>query len=271
MRFGDVEVNVLGAYVALIELRRPPHNFFSLDLLHDLVLAVEWCDHNDAVRAAVLAAEGKNFCAGAAFDPGDAKLSSATSAESVIRGADGVDLTGRHIYDEAVGLFSTRTPLVAAVAGAAIGGGLGLAAAADFRVGGPSTRLSANFARLGFHHGFGLTVTLPALVGSQRALELLYTGARLDGQRGAEIGLLDRFVPDENIRSEAIAFATDIAASAPLAVDSIRQTMRGHLADAVRAATDREKAEQERLTQTNDWQEGVRATAERRPPNFTGR
>ncbi len=261
-RFGDTTVTIDDQHVAMVEVHRPPNNFFSLQMLHDLAAAVRSCESGGA-RAIVLAAEGKNFCAGASFDPAEAKLTSAGNAD------DG-DLADRHIYDEAVELFSAKLPIVAAVNGAAIGGGLGLACAADFRVGGPSTRLSANFARLGFHQGFGLTVTLPALVGQQHALELLYTGARIDGEEGHRIGLLDRFVPDDEIRSSAYALALEIARSAPLAVVSIKATMRGHLPAAIRAATDRERAEQEKLTATADWQEGVKAMADRRLPDFKG-
>ena len=161
--------------------------------------------------------------------------------------------------------------MVAAVQGAAIGGGLGLAMAADFRVASPEARFSANFARLGFHHGFGLTVTLPAAVGQQRALELLYTGRRVAGEEALQMGLCDRLAPAGDLRARAHALAAEIAASAPLAVRSIRETMRGDLAGRVRAALVRERAEQERLNRTEDFREGVRATAERREAHFTGR
>ena len=142
---------------------------------------------------------------------------------------------------------------------------------ADLRVGSRDTRMTANFARLGFHHGFGLSVTLPLVVGHQRAIELLYTGARLGGEQAHRIGLLDRLVPHDDLLSTAHALAADIAASAPLAVESIRETMRGDLAAKVRAATDREKAEQDRLTKTADFAEGVRAMGERRKPDFQSR
>jgi len=117
----------------------------------------------------------------------------------------------------------------------------------------------------------GLSVTLPAVVGQQHALEMLYTGKRVDGEEAARIGLCDRLVPLADLRDAATSLAAEIATSAPLAVRSIRQTMRGHLAPAVRAALVREKAEQDRLFQTEDWAEGVRATAERREPEFVGR
>ena len=167
-------------------------------------------------------------------------------------------------------LFAAGLPVVAAVQGAAVGGGLGVALSADFRVASPDSRFSVNFARLGIHHGFGITVTLPLAVGAQRALELLYTGVRLRGEDAHRIGLCDRLAASDRVREEAVALAEEIAASSPLAVRSIRQTMRGDLADRIREATAHEAAEQATQWGTTDFREGVRAAAERRPPRFTG-
>jgi enoyl-CoA hydratase/carnithine racemase len=145
-----------------------------------------------------------------------------------------------------------------------------VALTADFRVASAESRFAANFARLGIHHGFGVTITLPLVVGHQRALELLYTGARVKGEDAHAIGLCDRLVPAERLREEAVALAREIAISAPLAVRAIRETMRGDLAERLRAATDRESAEQAKLFATADFREGVAAAAERREPRFTG-
>ena len=253
--FGDVRVTVGDDFVVLAEICRPPNNFFDRALIADLADAFEQLDADSGCRAIVLASEGRHFCAGADF----------AAKESPV-----ADASGRHLYDEAVRLFATRTPVVAAVQGAAIGGGLGLALMPDFRVAAPEARFSANFARLGFHHGFGLTVTLPRVVGPQAAAELLYTGRRIKGEEAHALALCDRLVPLERLRDEAHALAAEIAASAPLAVDAIRETLRGDLAAEIRRATDREKAEQERLQKTADFREGTRAMAERRTPAFRG-
>jgi enoyl-CoA hydratase/carnithine racemase len=181
------------------------------------------------------------------------------------------ELQAASVYREAVRVFSSTIPVVAAIQGAAVGGGLGLALSADFRVVSPETRLWPNFARLGFHHGFGMTVTLPAVIGPQRALELLLTGRRVGGEEAVALGLGDRLATGEELRSTAHELAAEIAASAPLAVRSIRQTLRGELAERIRLATEREAAEQGRLMQTEDFREGVRAASERRAPKFTGR
>jgi enoyl-CoA hydratase/carnithine racemase len=255
--FGDVTVAIDADKVATVEIHRPPDNFFDRDLIASLADAYATIDADPSARAIVLCAEGKHFCAGAAL---------ASERAGAATGEPG----GPHLYDEAVRLFSAKTPVVAAVHGAAVGGGLGVAMSADFRVGAPESRFTANFARLGFHHGFGLTVTLPAVVGNQAALELLYTGRRIGGEEARRIGMVDRLVPLDEVRTEAHGLAAEIAISAPLAVASIRETMRGHLPDAIRAATDREKAEQDRLRVTGDFAEGVRAMGARRTPEFKG-
>ena len=242
-------------YVATLQINRPPNNFFDVTLIGLISDALDELGAGDDCRAVVLTSNGRHFCAGANF-----------------AGDDPLARQGRHLYEEAIRMFEQPLPIVAAVNGAAIGGGLGLALAADFRVAAPESRFASNFALLGFHHGFGLTVTLPAAVGMQKALDLLYTGRRVGGEEAFEIGLCDRLVPAERVVHDAHAFAAEIAASAPLAVRSIRETMRGEgLAEKIRAATARERAEQERLQKTEDWQEGLRAVAERRTANFQGR
>ena len=181
--FGDVHVTLDDDFVATAEIRRPPNNFFDLDLIDWIGDALRAVDADPDARAVVLCSQGKHFCAGADFGGrGSAPAEPKTNADG----------SPRHLYDSGLDLFSTRTPVVAAVQGAAIGGGLGLACFADFRVAASEARFSANFARLGFHHGFGLSMTLPRLVGEQRALELLYTGRRITGDEAHALGLADR-------------------------------------------------------------------------------
>ena len=254
----QIRVEVSADHVATVEFERGPRNHFDAALIAGLADAFEHLDADADARAIVLCSSGRHFCVGADL-PG-ALHGGAPSDQ----GATG------SLYEEAVRLFAARTPIVAAVQGAAVGGGLGLALAADFRVATPSTRFIANFSRLGLHHGFGITVTLPAVVGAQHAMDMLYTGRAVTGDEAARIGLCDRLALNDELRSAAHGFAAQIAASAPLAVVSIRQTLRGDLADRVRAATAKEQSEQAWLAGTADFIEGVSATAERREPRFTG-
>ena len=175
-----------------------------------------------------------------------------------------------HFYVEAVRLFACAKPVVGAIQGPAVGGGLGLALVPDLRVACPEARFCANFTRLGFHPGFGLTETLPALIGPSKAALMFYTGRRVKGEEACAMGLADVLVPQAELRAAAQALAREIAASAPLAVVATRATLRAGLAGRVRAATERELAEQTRLRKTEDFKEGVKASAERRTPRFTG-
>ena len=132
-------------------------------------------------------------------------------------------------------------------------------------------RFSANFSRLAFHQGFGLSETLQRLIGPTQASLLLLTGRRVPGDDAHAMGLADELVPQADVRERAMALAQEIAASAPLAVRAIRATLRDGLADAVIAATEHELNQQSQLRLTEDFQEGVRAMAERRAPHFEGR
>ncbi len=234
--------------MATLEIRRPPNNFFDTKLIEAIANALDRVSEVGA-RCVVLCSEGKHFTAGADFN--------SSNGEHELPG---------DLYAQAGRIFAQPLPIVAAVQGAAIGGGLGLAMAADFRVACEEARFSANFARLGFHQGFALSVTLPRVVGQQKAQEMLFTGRRYTGQEAFDIGLVDCLVHQNQLRSQAREMALEIAGSAPLAVASIRATLRAGLAEAAIEAMAHELDEQTRLRQTADWREGVVAMAERRPP-----
>ena len=257
-RYGDVAIS-LADHVATAEIQRPPNNFFDTALIQSLADAFEDLDKEMDCRAIVLAADGKHFCAGANFHSGQ--------AERDLRDVE----TGNPLYAQAVRLFSCKKPVVGAIQGAAIGGGFGLALVPDFRVLCPETRFAANFVKLGFHPGFGLTYTLPRLIGEPRANLIFQTGRRVGGEEAHSWGLGEVLTTKDNVRSAALELAREIAENAPLAVQSVRATMRDGIAAAVKAATDHEFQEQHRLQQTEDHKEGIKAVAERRPGNFVGR
>ena len=259
-QFGDVHVSDLGGFVTLAEIQRGPNNFFDQDLICSLADAFAELDEDLSCRVIVLASEGKHFCAGANFG------SSAGREERADRSPE----KGNPLYREAVRLFRNKKQVIAAVQGAAVGGGFGLAMMPDFRVACPEARFTANFVKLGFTPGFGLTHTLARIIGQQAAADLFYSGRRLTGEEAHANGIVDRLVPQDQVREAAVAYAREIAENAPLALMSVRNSLRGDLADAVQKATDHEGIEQFHLQQTSDHKEGIKAVAERRPGNFTG-
>jgi enoyl-CoA hydratase/carnithine racemase len=251
----DVQIH---NHVGLLLFQNPPHNYATVNLLRLVADALDSLDSSPAVRAIVLASEGKAFCAGADL----------VSPNGF--GAKGDDPL-REFYDQAIRIFSNRKPIVAAVQGAAIGAGLGLAVAADFRVATPEARFSANFTKLGFHPGFGLTCTLPRVIGRQRATEMFLTAGRYKAEDVADWGLVDRMTDSDKLRETALAFAAEVAENAPLALLATRATVRGDLVEQVRSALAREHREQLKLQSTEDFAEGVKAMAERRSGRFVGR
>ena len=220
-------------------------------------------DHLEALsgrcRVAVLASEGRSFCAGADFrsdaapDPTAGNTFAATTAA---------------FYAQALRIFDAPIPTVAAIQGGAIGAGFGLALACDLRVAGDKGWFQVNFVRLGIHPGFALSTTLPRLVGPGRAADLLFTARRVGADEAGRIGLVERVVEQASIMDEALSLASEIAAGAPAAAAATRTTLRDGLAEAARSAMAHELDEQVALAGTPDAHEGVLAMLEGRTPVF---
>jgi enoyl-CoA hydratase/carnithine racemase len=242
--------------VGIVTFSRPPQNYFDLPMIEALAEALERVDRMPELRTVLLCSDGKTFCAGARF----------TGEEGTGGGtlSDPTDL-----YRAAACLFRTRKPIVVAVQGAAVGGGLGLAMVGDFRVAAETARFSANFVKLGIHPGFGLTVVLPRVVGYQQAAMLLYSGRRIDGHEALRIGLVDACVGSGVLIEASLALAKELAEGSPLALEATRATLRAGYANAVSQQLEHEIREQKTLFLTKDFKEGVQAVAERRPAVWT--
>src|ERR1700749_3826802 len=165
--FADLTVTLSPEHVATVEIQRPPANYFDLALIDALASAYEHLEAEPACRAIVLCSAGKHFCAGARFGApsGDAE-----------QDADPVGTDA--LYARSLVLFTLSKPVVAAISAA-------------FRVGEPTSWFAFNFARLGIHQGFGISATLPRVTGPQRALDLLYTGRRIQGPDARAAGPFD--------------------------------------------------------------------------------
>ena len=248
--------------VGVVIMDRPPHNFLNFRQIHDIADALEEMQNDMSIRCAVLAADGRSFCAGADF-----------AGDGVGGGDDevvGGDAT-LALYQGSGRLFDVTLPIVGAIQGPAVGGGLGLAMVPDIRITCPDARFSANFASLGIHQGFGMSVTLPQLLGPSRAAQVLYSAKRYKGEEAVAIGLADECVPSEQVRERALEVATEIAANAPLAMRAIKSTLRLGLGDRVREITQREAQLQAELSASDDAKEGIAAVGERRAGHFKGK
>src|ERR1700732_4729325 len=227
-KYGDVSAEINGSeHVATVEIHRPPNNYFDDALIRNLADAFETLDKDPACRAILLAAEGKSFCAGANFQsrPENNPLNQSQTTSG-----------SNPLYLEAVRLLRAEQPVVAA----------------------PEARFAGNFVKIGIRPGFGLTHTLPRLIGPQRAALMLLTGRRVDGETAVAWGLADQLSPLDRLRADAYALAAEVAEGAPLAIISTRATLRDKLADTVEAQTRHELPEQTWLMKTEDHREGVK-------------
>jgi len=240
-------------YTAYIKINRPPHNFFDANLISNIADIFEEMDNEKQCRSIILYSEGKNFCAGADF-----------SKSNFIKGENIYE----NLYKQALRLFRTNKPIIAIIQGAAIGGGLGLALSADFRVTCKEARFSANFGKLGFHQGFGTTITLPRVVGNQKAKLMLLTSKRVSGDEAYNIGLADHLVEYSELMSKAQELSNEINSSGPLGIKAIRKTLNKGLADEIEKIVKLEAKEQNILRNTKDFKEGINASINRRKPIF---
>ena len=243
-------------HTAYIKINRPPNNYFDASLIESIADILDNLDKETMCRSIILYSEGKNFCAGADF-----------SKSNFIEGENIYE----NLYKQALRLFKTSKPIIAIVQGAAIGGGLGLALSADFRITCKEARFSANFGKLGFHQGFGTSVTLPRIIGNQQAKLLLLTSRRINGEEAYKIGLAD-IITDKNLLMEkAEELANEINTSGPLGIMAIRNTLNDGLVEEISKVVIKEAYEQNRLRGTKDFKEGINASINRREANFTGK
>jgi enoyl-CoA hydratase len=255
-------------HVALITLNRPERmNSMAFDLMVPLKEVLENLTYDNAVRVVVLTGAGKGFSSGA-----DHK-----SAGSVPH-VDGLTrptyaLRSMQILDDVIlALRRLHQPVIAAVNGAAIGGGLCLALAADIRV----AAHGAYFRAAGINNGLtaselGLSYLLPRAIGSSRAFEIMLTGRDVDAQEAERIGLVSRQVPDDQLLATCYDMAERIAAFSRPGVELTKRTLWSGLD----AASLEGHMQAEGLGQlfvrllTGNFEEAVAARAEKRPPVFT--
>ena len=261
-----IRVERPGETVVVATVNRPDRMNAMTDTMFDeferLAAAV---NDDDVVRTVIVTGAGsKAFCAGYDLDAAD-RLPSL--------GALGMLKLQERAARSILAIRSLRVPVIAAVNGAAAGGGLALALAADIRLASPAAKFSCAMVRIGLHAGdLGISWTLPRLIGPARAAELAYTGRTVGAEEAERIGLVNRLIPAESLLYEARAMADDIASNSPGGVELSKHALYANLeASSFAAAIELENRGQALLTRTEDMAEALAALAERRAPNYTGR
>jgi enoyl-CoA hydratase len=252
--------------VTLVTLNRPD----SLNAMnHELVAAVhdvlDTVDADHDCRVVVLTGAGRAFCAGLDLKgPG-----SAPNTDGVGRAQSGM-LSQQHIASLYTHMRRVRKPIIAAVNGAAAGGGFAFALASDIRVAAESARFNVAFVKIGLSGcDVGVSYLLPRLIGASKAFELMLTGRFVDATEAERIGLVSRVVPDGEVVDAALEIADQIVANSPFGVWMTKEVMWANLeTGSMQAAMDLENRTQILTSFTEDMPEAIRAFLEKRQPNF---
>ena len=251
--------------IATITLNRPHRrNAFTRSMIDAWAAALADCRDREDVHVVVVTGAGKAFCSG-----GDIKelMGEGLEREPVEQRA----LIGEHVHRIPLTLADMDKPVIAAINGAAIGAGLDLALAMDLRFAAASARFAETYVKVGLAPGAGGAHWLPRLVGSAKALELLWTGDTIDAAEAALIGLINRVCPDDELMPQTMELARRLADGPTLAIRAIKRLVRDGIGGGLRAGLDRASATYGVLGSTDDHREAVQAFVEKRAPRFHGR
>ncbi len=252
--------------VATITLNRPQaRNSLSDQLSPALRRMIKHCGEDDAIGAVMITGAGTAFCSG-----GDVKGMGSNSSKASMSFDERVaDL---RVREKAMtgALVGLRKPTIAALPGAAAGAGLAIALACDIRVAAESASLIAGYARVALSGDYGIAWLLTRLVGTSRARELMFFNEKIDAQRALSLGLVNRVVPDADVRSVAFEMARTLAHGPRVAFAYMKDNLDQALTGGFIEALDQEADRLVRAAATADHKEAVRAFVEKRPPVFTG-
>ncbi len=251
--------------IGVITLNRPgDRNALNTEMREALLAAILSCDMDPAVRAIVVTGAGSDFCAG-----GDMN-----AMHQSLQNGDTTDLEHRitPVRNKIVlALHNSQKPVIAAINGATAGGGLGLALSCDIRLASTDAVFSLAFGRLGLHPEWGLSWTLPRIVGIERAKDMIWSAGRFSADEALELGLITRVVTQEALMSEVMKMATRFARGAPVAIRLSKKSLQESLNVSLEQSLDIETRAQAICSSTSDCREGVAAFMEKRHPVFQGK
>lgn len=218
-------------HIATLTLNRPDKlNAFTLEMIDAWVAALEECKKNDDVHVIVVTGAGRGFCAGGDLAEMRQRIDETPEQQK--------DFIWRHVHQVPLTLEQIDKPVIAAVNGVASGAGMDMALMCDIRFAAETARLSGSYVKLGLVPGDGGAYFLPRLVGTAKALELLWTGDIVDAQTALELGIVNQVVPADELLNYTYEFAGRVASSPQLAIRAIKRLVYQGQSSTLRASLD---------------------------------
>ncbi len=247
--------------IGIITLNRPDNrNSMDLETMPAFQKVLDRVRQDSELRCLVITGSGNTFCSGADFKSGVIQRGQPLLNEALLK-----------LYQPFLDIGTLKIPVIGAINGHTIGGGLGLALMCDIRVVNNRAKMGANFARLGIHSGMAISYILPRLVGLAKANELLFTGRIITGDEACSMGLVNYAVDREDVMEKALDLAAEIALCAPIAIQMMKHSIYQGLDWNAMKAAEMEAHVQSRTFEMEDAGEGIGAMLEKRVPNFQGK
>ena len=253
--------------VTLVTLNRPERlNAISWELVDDLHETLDTLERDNSCRVVVLTGAGRGFCSGL-----DLKMTGGSNRSTGLDGPAAGMRTQEHLAEVMLRFRRIPQPIIAAVNGIALGGGLAFSLYSDIRVCAESAKFGTQFIKVGLSGcDVGVSYALPRIVGASHAFELMLTGRVIDAVEAARIGLVSRVVADDAVVDSALEIADEILQLAPFGVTMTKEVMWSNLsAPSAEAAIHLENRTQILASRSGDLAEAMQAFAEKRPPDFT--
>ncbi len=245
--------------VALLSLNRPDKlNGMDVDMADELTSAVDAAGADPEARVLVITGKGRAFCAGGDLDSSMYDIRDPQELESIVLKFGRV----------AMALRNMPKPVIAMVNGAAVGGGFGLALAADIRIASEKARLGHAYLNIGVQSDTGAIYFLGALLGPAKAAELIFSGRILDAAEAERIGLVNRVLPAERLEAETMKMARKMARGPQLAMGLAKKALYQSLTLTMAEAVELEARGHVLTMLSDDMAEGIAAFKEKRAPRF---